>query len=371
MHDEPRAAARAPGLPAAGRAQQRRREAAAVDEDERLLAAREPRRDRGEQRRADAFDARRDRDAARSTTDGRRAAATARAGSTSRSIAAALRLHGATRATASRVPSTTGTPRCARAPDRDVAPVVAHAVLLLERRVVLLVDDDERRAAAAARTPRAACRARGRPRRPPPRASARRRCAGRKPLCSGDRAPARQRAARCAAASCGVRLISGTSSSAWPPAAMHARGGCEIDLGLAAAGDAVEQERREASVRAADRRDRALLLVVERHRARGGDRPAPAHASSTQPASRQRRSHARSAPATPRFRRRQHPLRRRQPLLEQLARPRRAAERCRERGAPVVGQALRERRCARRRACADARPSGGTICASTRPSGSW
>ena len=52
MDDEPRAAARAARLPAARRAQQRRRVAAAVDEHQRLLAAREPRLDRREQRRA-------------------------------------------------------------------------------------------------------------------------------------------------------------------------------------------------------------------------------------------------------------------------------------------------------------------------------
>ena len=56
VDDEPRAAARAARLPAARRAQERRREAAAIDEDQRLLAAREARLDRGEQRRADALD---------------------------------------------------------------------------------------------------------------------------------------------------------------------------------------------------------------------------------------------------------------------------------------------------------------------------
>jgi hypothetical protein len=43
VHDQPRAAARAPGLPGAGRALERGRVAAPVDEHERLLAAREPR----------------------------------------------------------------------------------------------------------------------------------------------------------------------------------------------------------------------------------------------------------------------------------------------------------------------------------------
>src|SRR6185369_15594814 len=56
MHDEPRAAAGTARLPSAGRAQQRDREAAPVDEDERLLAAREPRGNRCDERRTDAFD---------------------------------------------------------------------------------------------------------------------------------------------------------------------------------------------------------------------------------------------------------------------------------------------------------------------------
>jgi len=50
MHDEPRAAARTSRLPAAGGAQERDREAAPVDENERLLAAREAGGDRFEKR---------------------------------------------------------------------------------------------------------------------------------------------------------------------------------------------------------------------------------------------------------------------------------------------------------------------------------
>ena len=56
VHDEPGAAPRATGLPAARRAEERERESAPVDEDERLLAAIEPRRERRQQRHADAFD---------------------------------------------------------------------------------------------------------------------------------------------------------------------------------------------------------------------------------------------------------------------------------------------------------------------------
>src|SRR6185369_17093665 len=55
MDDEPSAAARAPRLPAAGRAEQRNRKAAPIDEDEGLLASVESRRKRCFQGSADAF----------------------------------------------------------------------------------------------------------------------------------------------------------------------------------------------------------------------------------------------------------------------------------------------------------------------------
>jgi hypothetical protein len=46
MDDEPCAAAGAPGLPTAGRAEERKRKPAPIDEDERLFASFEPRRER-------------------------------------------------------------------------------------------------------------------------------------------------------------------------------------------------------------------------------------------------------------------------------------------------------------------------------------
>ena len=58
------------------------------------------------------------------------------------------------------------------------------------------------------------------------------------------RRPAKRSAKR--ASSCGVRLISGTSTSACRPAASARAGGAQVDLGLAAAGDAVQQHRRGA-----------------------------------------------------------------------------------------------------------------------------
>jgi hypothetical protein len=53
------------------------------------------------------------------------------------------------------------------------------------------------------------------------------------------RAPGSAAAKR--AVSCGVRLISGTSSSTCPPRAIARAGRRRVDLGLAAAGHAFEQ----------------------------------------------------------------------------------------------------------------------------------
>ena len=56
MDDEPCAAAGAPGLPAAGRAQERKRKPAPIDEDEGLFASIEPRRERSLERSTDALE---------------------------------------------------------------------------------------------------------------------------------------------------------------------------------------------------------------------------------------------------------------------------------------------------------------------------
>ena len=190
--------------------------AAAVDEHQRLLAAREPRLDRGERaaRPCRRGRPRRGPAPARAPAAGRRRprAAAAAAACSGRAARAA-----ASPATASRCPARPARARWRARQIGDVAAVVADDVLLLVRRVVLLVDDDQARAAAAARRRRGACRARGRRRRWPPRASgggARRRRA----RCAAS--PSAGRAARRATrrSSCGVRLISGTSSSTCAPA---------------------------------------------------------------------------------------------------------------------------------------------------------
>ena len=149
------------------------------------------------------------------------------------------------------VPSTTGQPASLARITATSRAGVAQALLLLERGVVLFVDDDqgEPRQRGEHREPRAehdaglaACR------REPGRGRAR----PRRALCiTAMRASGK--ACRKRASSCGVRLISGTSTSAWPPSCEHARDQAQVHLGLAAAGDAVQQERLEAAERAADR----------------------------------------------------------------------------------------------------------------------
>ena len=67
--------------------------------------------------------------------------------------------------------------------------------------------------------------------------------------------------ARTRATSCGVSAISGTRNSACRPAATHFLGGVQIDLGLAAAGDAVQQKRGEAVLRGDCIGGRELLRV--------------------------------------------------------------------------------------------------------------
>ena len=91
------------------------------------------------------------------------------------------------------------------------------------------------------------------------------RCAGVSPLCRATmRRPAKRRVKR--SISCGVRLISGTSTSACRPAASASVGGAQVDLGLAAAGDAVQERRpgRLAGHRRGDRADRLGLVAGQR-----------------------------------------------------------------------------------------------------------
>ena len=308
VHDEPGAAPRATGLPAARRAEERERESAPVDEDQRLLAAIEPRRERRQQRRADAFDG------------------SCVAVADEPEVGQARRNHRAPRqlepavAAPLRVNQGLERRRCAaqhhgdvalpRAPDRDVAAVIANALLLLERRIVLFVDDDERRAAAAARRRRVEYRGRDPHSRSPPRTS----CAGARPagsrLCNvtvrwlGNASAMRW-------PNCGVRLISGTRISTCPPAAMHAAAAARYTSVLPL--PVTPCSRKGANDPAASMMARrgALLIGIERHGGRSRECPP------------RRSSRAADAPS------------------------------------------------ARAAFCREIAASGGSICASARPSGSW
>ena len=124
----------------------------------------------------------------------------------------------------------------------DRAGVVARVALVLVGAVVLLVDDDQaeplerredRRARADADAGLAARAA----------ASTRRGARRRRASSAGPR-PCRRSARRSATTICGVSPISGTSTIAPPPARQRLADGAQVDLGLARAGDAVQQQLR-------------------------------------------------------------------------------------------------------------------------------
>ena len=138
-----------------------------------------------------------------------------------------------------------GNAEALRATHGHVARRVAQALLLLVRGIVLLVDDDEPEVAERRehREPRSEHDARGARLRGEPRRGALALVAG---GCAPRRAPRAGKRLRTCASSCGVRPISGTSSSAWRPARERCRDELQVDLGLAAAGDALQQDRMEA-----------------------------------------------------------------------------------------------------------------------------
>ena len=146
---------------------------------------------------------------------------------------------------------------------RQVARLVAELLVLLERGVVLLVDDEEAGGSSPARTPRSA-------RRPRCRTVARAQTlpveeplAVRSPLCST--ATALPKRLRKRPTSCGVRAISGTRTSAAPAPRQRVLRRPQVHLGLAAAGDALEEEGLEAA-----RVERGLQLL-QRHGLRLGE----------------------------------------------------------------------------------------------------
>ena len=242
------------------RAQQRRRIAAAVDEHERLLVRARAARQSRPEARPDPFDGlgvamRREHDRRRFR---RRDGATFEH---ELRITSALRLMDRLERRR-RAAEHDRDAALAGPPDRDVAPVIAHAFLLLERRVVLLVDDDEteprhRREHGETRPEHEV----GLPQRGGGPMTATESCG--KPAVQRHRAPSRQRA-RDALLKL-RRQIDLRHQQQRLAARIDASGRRrEIDLRLAAACDAVQQKGRIAAVRVGDRVDRALLLGVKK-----------------------------------------------------------------------------------------------------------
>ena len=260
VEDAPRAAVRAAAQPAALAALQHRRIAAPVQEDEALLAAR----DALVQRRDDLRRQRRRRALARRPTValGSRAMSTSRIAGQRRAadpfrqrlaqVAAGLgALPGLERRR--RRAEHDGDALAPAAPDREVARRIARAFLLLVRRVVLLVDDDE----AEARQRREDRETRAEDevgqaelRRQPAAQPLRRRQAA---VQGDDAAPGE--APREAFDQLRRQVDLGDENEGLPARRERVRGGAQVDLGLAAAGDAV-QERRPGHGRADRRADR-------------------------------------------------------------------------------------------------------------------
>ena len=249
----------------------------------------------------------------------------------------------------------------ARPPDRDVAAVVADAVLLLERRIVLFVDDDEREPGQRRedREPRAQDEV-GLARRG--RAPVAQPLARRKAAVQRHRSAAGQRA-RDALLELRGQIDLGHEDQRLSAGGNALGGRGEIDLGLAASGDALQQERRERAVRLAKRRDGVLLVGVERRAAAAavgavGARHRNAGRRGFDPAGGLPASHRLPDVRRERGLRldRQQQARRRLPFLVQRAQARRATEGRGERVRARCGQA--QRRCRRSRRRRDAARGG-------------
>ena len=266
--DQPGVAVRTGHAVAAGVAQGQRREAAAVEEQQRLLAALErkldglgePRRDEAAARRPLALEIDR--------LDRRQMLPAEPLGQVQMRVAAALGVHhGFDRRRGRRQHDRNLA--LARTHHRHVAGVVAHAVLLLVGRVVLLIDDDEAEIGIGQEQSRA-------------RADHHRHLA-RRHRRPGARAPPRRdlgmpfRRPHAEALGEAVEELRGERDLRHQdqhlPAAPDDLGHrLEIDLGLARAGDAVDQRHREAALpgAGAQRVGRLALGVGELGRAMVG-----------------------------------------------------------------------------------------------------
>ena len=181
---------------------------------------------------------------------------------------------GRSRAAASRCRRRSTAPRWPRAAGGDRPRVVARVALVLVGAVVLLVDDDQAERRRSARRPPSAARRRCAPRRSRRRTPLVVALAGAElGVQHRDRVAEARR--RSAPTICGVSAISGTSTIAPRPRASAVAGGAQVDLGLARAGDAVQQQplgpRRGGSATIAS--SAALLLGGQRRRRARARRP--------------------------------------------------------------------------------------------------
>ena len=150
------------------------------------------------------------------------------------------------------------------APDGGIAGVVAHVVLLLVRRILFLVDDDE--------SQRRQRREHGQAR---PQHQLRQARRGGQPLGAAFAAPEATvqrrdahagRCATCAGEELRRQVDLGNQHQDLAPLREHSRRGRQINVGLAAAGHAVQQKRRKCPVGRCDGIDGGGLRVVQRVR---------------------------------------------------------------------------------------------------------
>src|SRR5690348_9532685 len=264
MDDQARRASPALGLPAARRAEQRRSESPAIDEDETLLAAAQTLGDLVAQRRTQPVMAV-GRAVGHQGHGGQAACRPRAARERKRAIAAAPR-RGVGFERRRRATQYDGDSAQPGAIDRDIACVVTHAVLLLERYVVLFVDHDqaESRHRGEDCEPRSDDEVRLSPRRGKPVLQ---------PLPVGEpavqgRASRAREGGRDALLELRSQADFGDEYQRLSPGGDDPLGRREVDLGLAAAGHALEERRREPISLGEQGLERGPLVCIERSRTR-------------------------------------------------------------------------------------------------------
>ena len=279
--DQPGVAIGAGEAEAAGAAQRQRRIAAAIEKKQRLLAALQRDFYRARERRRDEAAGRRPLAAQIDRLDRRQTLAAEALGQREPLIAAAPGIDfGLQRGR--RRDQQHRNARDVAAHHRHVAGVVAHAVLLLVGRIVLLIDHDEAEIGVGQKQRRARADHDRQLRRRPRRARCARACAA--TVANAIPPVVRRSGAAKRSRNCAVSAISGIRIRLCRPRRIIVRHRFEIDLGLARAGDAVDQRDRIAALgqRRFQRRGGGALvggkIRLARNRDRVFPRPAPAAA---------------------------------------------------------------------------------------------